>query len=146
MSVDLHRARVCGRGGRAGFWRSVRADLNNRGVWDILITCCDGLAGFENAITSGFPRALQRCVVHDAARPVTPTSRRELVRRSYEPRKGQPDRGGLADTRLFGSAEEEGGGTGGMPSAARVTGGLARHTAGFVAELGRLGYTGNSAG
>src|ERR1700684_1263015 len=28
----------------AGFWRSVMADLKNRGVRDILIACCDGLA------------------------------------------------------------------------------------------------------
>jgi hypothetical protein len=67
MPLDLHRARVCDRGGRTGFWRSVRADLNNRGVRDILITFCDGLARLKNAITSAFPRALQRCVVHDAA-------------------------------------------------------------------------------
>jgi Transposase, Mutator family/Pyridoxamine 5'-phosphate oxidase len=29
----------------AGFWRSVMADLKNRGVRDILIACCDGLSG-----------------------------------------------------------------------------------------------------
>jgi putative transposase len=26
-------------------------DLRNRGVRDILIACCDGLTGFEDAIT-----------------------------------------------------------------------------------------------
>ena len=48
----------------ARFWGSVMADLRNRGVRDILIACCDGLAGFEDAITSAFPRTVvQRCVV-----------------------------------------------------------------------------------
>lgn len=32
---------------------------------DILIACCDGLAGFEDAITGAFPRTVvQRCVVY----------------------------------------------------------------------------------
>jgi transposase-like protein len=40
-------------------------DLRNRGVRDILIACCDGLAGFEDAITTAFPATVvQRCVVH----------------------------------------------------------------------------------
>jgi transposase-like protein len=39
----------------AAFWRRVTADLRNRGVQDILIACCDGLAGFEDAIHSAFP-------------------------------------------------------------------------------------------
>lgn len=40
-------------------------DLRNRGVADILIACCDGLAGFEDAITTAFPHTIvQRCVVH----------------------------------------------------------------------------------
>jgi putative transposase len=39
----------------ARFWGSVMADLKNRGVRDILIACCDGLAGFEDAITGAFP-------------------------------------------------------------------------------------------
>ena len=39
------------------------ADLRNRGVRDILIACCDGLAGFEDAITAAFPlTVVQRCV------------------------------------------------------------------------------------
>jgi hypothetical protein len=34
-------------------------------AWDILIACCDGLPGFEDAITSAFERTVvQRCVVH----------------------------------------------------------------------------------
>ena len=30
-------------------------DLRNRGVRDILIACCDGLPGFEDAICAAFP-------------------------------------------------------------------------------------------
>ena len=49
----------------ARFWASVTADLRNRGVNDILIACCDGLAGFEDAIHAAFPATtVQRCVVH----------------------------------------------------------------------------------
>ena len=39
----------------ARFWASVMTDLRNRGVRDILIACCDGLAGFEDAIGAAFP-------------------------------------------------------------------------------------------
>jgi transposase-like protein len=63
----------------ARFWGSVMADLRNRGVRDILITCVDGLAGFGDAITAAFPAAVvQRCVVHYADLRVMPTSRRDL--------------------------------------------------------------------
>ena len=49
----------------ARFWGSVMTDLRNRGVRDILIACCDGLAGFEDAIGAAFPHTtVQRCVVH----------------------------------------------------------------------------------
>ena len=93
----------------AGFWRSVRAALNNRGARDSLLTCGDGLAGFEDAITSAFPQILQRCAVHDTDPPVTPASRWELVAAGLEPREGRRNRGGLVGTRLFGSAAEEDG-------------------------------------
>jgi putative transposase len=46
---------TAGESGR--FWASVTAGLRNRGVRDILIACCDGLAGFEDAITAAFPAA-----------------------------------------------------------------------------------------
>ena len=49
-------AATAGEGAR--FWASVMADLRNRGVRDILIVCCDGLAGFEDAITAAFPAAV----------------------------------------------------------------------------------------
>jgi putative transposase len=64
----------------ARFWNSVMTDLRNRGVRDILIACCDGLAGFEDAITSAFPATVvQRCVVHYADLGIMPSSRRELL-------------------------------------------------------------------
>ena len=49
----------------ANFWLSVVADLQTRGVEDILIACVDGLSGFKEAIVAVFPRTqLQRCLVH----------------------------------------------------------------------------------
>lgn len=39
----------------ANFWLSVLTDLLNRGVYDILIACSDGLKGFPDAIASVFP-------------------------------------------------------------------------------------------
>jgi putative transposase len=49
----------------ATFWRRVTADLRNRGVRDILIACCDGLTGFEDAIHTAFPdTTVQTCIVH----------------------------------------------------------------------------------
>jgi putative transposase len=49
----------------AKFWASVFAELANRGVRDILIACCDGLAGLPEAIEAAFPTTVvQTCVVH----------------------------------------------------------------------------------
>ena len=62
------------------FWASVTADLRNRGVRDILIACCDGLAGFEDAIAAAFPAAVvQRCVVHLVRNALRPVARREAA-------------------------------------------------------------------
>ena len=62
------------------FWASVTADLRNRGVRDILIACCDGLAGFEDAITAAFPAAVvQRCVVHLVRNALRPVARRDAA-------------------------------------------------------------------
>src|SRR5579872_3754651 len=62
----------------AGFWRAVMADLRNRGVRDILIACCDGLAGFEDAIHAAFERTVvQRCVVHLVRNALRPVARRD---------------------------------------------------------------------
>lgn len=44
---------------------SVLTDLKQRGVEDLLITCVDGLAGFDTAIANVFPAAtVQLCIVH----------------------------------------------------------------------------------
>jgi transposase-like protein len=72
----------------AGFWRSVTADLRNRGVRDILIACCDGLSGFEDAITSAFERTVvQRCVVHLVRNALRPVARRDAGQVAAELRK-----------------------------------------------------------
>jgi putative transposase len=62
----------------ARFWGSVMSDLKNRGVRDILIACCDGLTGFEDAITGAFERTVvQRCVVHLIRNSLRPVARRD---------------------------------------------------------------------
>jgi len=49
----------------AKFWASVCAELANRGVRDVLIVCCDGLAGFPEAVAATWPEAtVHTCVVH----------------------------------------------------------------------------------
>jgi len=49
----------------AKFWLSVLTDLQNRGVKDLLIACCDNLTGFSEAIKSIYPQTIiQKCVVH----------------------------------------------------------------------------------
>ncbi len=49
----------------AKFWLSVLTDLKQRGVVDLLITCVDGLSGFDTAIGTVFPAAtVQLCIVH----------------------------------------------------------------------------------
>jgi transposase-like protein len=64
----------------ARFWGSVMAGLRNRGVRDILIACCDGLPGFEDAITAAFPRTVvQRCVVHLIRNSLRPVARRDAA-------------------------------------------------------------------
>ncbi len=72
----------------AGFWRAVMADLKNRGVRDILIACCDGLAGFEDAIHAAFGRTVvQRCVVHLVRNALRPVARRDAGQVAAELRK-----------------------------------------------------------
>jgi putative transposase len=62
------------------FWASVTADLRNRGVRDILIACCDGLTGFEDAIGAAFPAAVvQRCVVHLVRNALRPVARKDAA-------------------------------------------------------------------
>ncbi len=72
----------------ARFWNSVMTDLRNRGVRDILIACCDGLPGFEDAITSAFPATVvQRCVVHLIRNALRPVARRDAGEVAKELRK-----------------------------------------------------------
>ena len=64
----------------ARFWASVTADLRNRGVQDILIACCDGLNGFEDAIHAAFPHTVvQTCVVHLIRNSLRPVARRDAA-------------------------------------------------------------------
>jgi transposase-like protein len=49
----------------AKFWAAVCAELANRGIRDVLIVCCDGLAGLPEAIEATWQSAtIQTCVVH----------------------------------------------------------------------------------
>lgn len=49
----------------ARFWTGVLADLQHRGVEDMLIACIDNLKGFVEAINSVFPKTeVQLCIVH----------------------------------------------------------------------------------
>ena len=72
----------------ARFWARVMADLRNRGVRDILIACCDGLAGFEDAIHAAFPHTVvQTCVVHLIRNSLRPVARRDAAAVAAELRK-----------------------------------------------------------
>ena len=49
----------------AKFWLGVLTNLKQRGVEALLITCVDGLSGFDTAIANVFPAAtVQLCIVH----------------------------------------------------------------------------------
>ena len=46
-------------------WMTMLTELRNRGVQDVLITCCDGLTGLPDAIRTVWPdTTVQTCVVH----------------------------------------------------------------------------------
>lgn len=46
-------------------WMSVLAEQQLRGIDDVLVVCCDGLAGLPEAINATWPKAtVQTCVVH----------------------------------------------------------------------------------
>jgi transposase-like protein len=76
LAKTAPEAATAGEGAR--FWNSVMTDLRNRGVRDILIACCDGLTGFEGAITAAFPATVvQRCVVHLIRNALRPVARRD---------------------------------------------------------------------
>ncbi|NGY64113.1 IS256 family transposase [Lentzea sp. NEAU-D13] len=49
----------------AKYWLHVLTELKNRGVADVLMVVCDGLAGLPDAITTVWPQTItQTCVVH----------------------------------------------------------------------------------
>jgi putative transposase len=46
-------------------WAAMLTELKNRGVRDVLITCCDGLKGLPESIRATWPETtVQTCVVH----------------------------------------------------------------------------------
>jgi putative transposase len=67
----------------AKFWAGVCAELANRGVKDVLIVCCDGLASLPEAIEATWPNTtVQTCVVHlirASLRFVTTDDRKKVV-------------------------------------------------------------------
>jgi transposase-like protein len=49
----------------AKYWMAVLNELKNRGVQDVLITCCDGLKGLPESINSVWKdTTVQTCVIH----------------------------------------------------------------------------------
>ncbi len=72
----------------AKFWLAVLSDLKRRGVNDVLIACCDGLAGFQDAIEAVFPQAwTQTCIVHQIRNSLryVPDKDRKQVARDLKP-------------------------------------------------------------
>jgi len=70
------------------FWASVTADLRNRSVRDILIACCDGLSGFEDAIRAAFPKTtVQTCTLHLVRNALRPVARKDRDAVAKELRK-----------------------------------------------------------
>jgi transposase-like protein len=46
-------------------WMTMLTELRNRGIADVLITCCDGLKGLPDAVRAIWPATtVQTCVVH----------------------------------------------------------------------------------
>lgn len=85
----------------ARFWLSVMADIQNRGVKDILIACIDNLKGFSEAIRSVFPQTeVQLCIVHQIRNSTKYVAHKDLkpvirsLKQIYEaPGKEQAERG-----------------------------------------------------
>lgn len=85
----------------ARFWLNVLADIQNRGVKDIVIACIDNLKGFAEAIETIFPRTeVQLCIVHQirnstrfvAAKDIRPVMK--ALKEVYEaPSKEQAEKG-----------------------------------------------------
>jgi putative transposase len=69
VTCDGHRDILglwAGDGGEgAKYWLHVLTEIKNRGVADVLMVVCDGLAGLPDAIGSVWPAAItQTCIVH----------------------------------------------------------------------------------
>lgn len=68
----------------ASFWLQVLADLEQRGVQDVLIASIDNLHGFKEAIATIFPKTdVQLCIVHqirNSTRYVNWQDRKEVTR------------------------------------------------------------------
>jgi transposase-like protein len=69
VTVEGHRDILglwAGDGGEgAKYWLHVLTELRNRGVADVLMLVCDGLAGLPDAVTTVWPRTVvQTCIVH----------------------------------------------------------------------------------
>ena len=85
----------------ARFWLSVMADIQNRGVSDILIACIDNLKGFAEAIESVFPKTeVQLGIVHQIRNSTKYVAYRDLkavmksLKEVYEaPNKEQAEKG-----------------------------------------------------
>jgi putative transposase len=86
LAKTAPEAATAGEGAR--FWASVLNDLRNRGVRDVLIACCDGITGFQDAITSAFRHTVvQRCVVHLIRSSLRPVARCDVAVVARELRK-----------------------------------------------------------
>jgi len=68
----------------AKFWMQVLADLQSRGLKDIIIACIDNLKGFKEAIEALYPQTdVQLCIVHqirNSMRYVPWTDEREVIK------------------------------------------------------------------
>ncbi|MQY16929.1 IS256 family transposase ISArsp4 [Streptomyces sp. RB5] len=63
-------------GERAKQWMTWLTELRNRGVQDVLISCCDGLKGLPDSLTAIWPQTdVQLCVVHMVRNSLRYTSR-----------------------------------------------------------------------
>lgn len=69
VTCDGHREILglwTGNGGEgAKYWQNILAELQNRGVRDVLMLVCDGLKGLPEAVGAVFPQTVvQLCIVH----------------------------------------------------------------------------------
>ena len=59
-------------------WMTMLTELRNRGIRDVLITCCDGLKGLPDAVRTIWPETtVQTCVVHLVRNTLRYVSRRD---------------------------------------------------------------------